>query len=51
MKESAEERYCADVLKIEVPMQMAHVEGTRAFKGESSTLAQKQWSLFAPKRR
>jgi tagatose 1,6-diphosphate aldolase len=34
MEEFSRERYCADVLKIEVPMQMVHVEGTRAFKGE-----------------
>jgi tagatose 1,6-diphosphate aldolase len=33
MEEFSKERYGADVLKIEVPMQMAHVEGTRAFKG------------------
>ena len=34
MEEFARERYGADVFKIEVPMQMAHVEGTRAFKGQ-----------------
>ena len=34
MEEFAKARYGADVLKIEVPVQMAHVEGTRAFKGE-----------------
>lgn len=34
MEEFTRERYGADVLKIEVPMQMAHVEGTRAFKGQ-----------------
>ena len=33
MEEFARDRYGADVFKIEVPMQMAHVEGTRAFKG------------------
>ena len=33
-RSSRRERYGADVLKIEVPMQMAHVEGTRAFKGQ-----------------
>jgi len=34
MEEFTKDRYGADVLKIEVPMQMAHVEGTRAFKGQ-----------------
>lgn len=34
MEEFAKDRYGADVFKIEVPVQMAHVEGTRAFKGE-----------------
>lgn len=34
MEEFTKERYGADVLKIEVPVQMAHVEGTRAFKGQ-----------------
>jgi len=33
MEEFTKVRYGADVLKIEVPIQMAHVEGTRAFKG------------------
>ena len=33
MEEFTKARYGADVLKIEVPIQMAHVEGTRAFKG------------------
>jgi len=34
MEEFSRERYGADVLKIEVPMQMAHVEGTRAYRGQ-----------------
>jgi tagatose 1,6-diphosphate aldolase len=34
MEEFSRERYGADVLKIEVPIQMAHVEGTRAFQGQ-----------------
>lgn len=34
MEEFSKERYGADVLKIEVPIQMAYVEGTQAFKGE-----------------
>ncbi len=34
MEEFTKDRYGADVLKIEVPIQMAFVEGTRAFGGE-----------------
>jgi len=34
MKEFSKDRYGADVLKLEVPVQMAYVEGTKAFKGE-----------------
>jgi tagatose 1,6-diphosphate aldolase len=34
MEEFTRERYGADVLKVEVPIQMAFVEGTRAFKGQ-----------------
>ena len=33
MEEFSRERYGADVLKVEIPIQMAYVEGTRAFKG------------------
>ena len=33
MEEFAKERYGADVLKVDVPIQMAYVEGTKAFKG------------------
>ncbi len=35
MEEFSRERYGADVLKVEIPIQMAGVEGTRAFKGTS----------------
>lgn len=34
MEEFTKPRYGADVLKIEVPIEMAHVEGTKAFKGQ-----------------
>jgi tagatose 1,6-diphosphate aldolase len=34
MEEFTKPRYGADVLKIEVPIEMAHVEGTKAFRGE-----------------
>ncbi len=33
MEEFSKERYGADVLKVEIPIQMAYVEGTKAFKG------------------
>jgi tagatose 1,6-diphosphate aldolase len=33
-EEFTRERYGADVLKVEVPIQMAYVEGTKAFKGQ-----------------
>lgn len=35
MEEFSKERYGADVLKVDVPIQMAYVEGTKAFKGTS----------------
>jgi tagatose 1,6-diphosphate aldolase len=34
MEEFSKDRYGADVLKVEVPIQMAYVEGTKAFKGQ-----------------
>jgi tagatose 1,6-diphosphate aldolase len=33
MEEFAKERYGADVLKVDVPIQMAYVEGTKSFNG------------------
>jgi tagatose 1,6-diphosphate aldolase len=36
MEEFGKERYGVDVLKVEVPIQMSFVEGTRAFKGEKA---------------
>ena len=36
MAEFGKARYNVDVLKVEVPVEMAFVEGTRAFKGESA---------------
>jgi tagatose 1,6-diphosphate aldolase len=35
MEEFTKERYGADVLKVDVPIQMAYVEGTNAFKGHA----------------
>jgi tagatose 1,6-diphosphate aldolase len=34
MEEFTKDRYGADVLKVEIPIQMAHVEGTSAFNGQ-----------------
>jgi tagatose 1,6-diphosphate aldolase len=36
MEEFSKERYGADVLKVEVPVQMQFVRGTQAFKGEQA---------------
>jgi tagatose 1,6-diphosphate aldolase len=36
MAEFGKERYNVDVLKVEVPIEMAFVEGTKAFKGEKA---------------
>jgi tagatose 1,6-diphosphate aldolase len=36
MAEFGKERYSVDVLKVEVPIEMTYVEGTRAFKGEKA---------------
>ena len=36
MAEFGKERYGVDVLKVEVPIEMTYVEGTRAFKGEAA---------------
>jgi tagatose 1,6-diphosphate aldolase len=46
MEEFAKERYGADVFKIEVPMQMAHVEGTSAFKGQKLHTRQEAMELI-----
>jgi tagatose 1,6-diphosphate aldolase len=36
MEEFAKERYGADVLKVDVPIQITYVEGTKAFKGDAA---------------
>src|ERR1700726_2358033 len=36
MAEFGKERYGVDVLKVEVPIEMSYVEGTKAFKGEKA---------------
>jgi tagatose 1,6-diphosphate aldolase len=36
MAEFGKERYNVDVLKVEVPVEMSYVEGTKAFKGEKA---------------
>src|ERR1700758_5244414 len=35
MEEFTRDRYVADVLKVDVPIQMAYVEGTSAFNGQA----------------
>jgi tagatose 1,6-diphosphate aldolase len=36
MAEFGKERYSVDVLKVEVPIEMSYVEGTKSFKGEKA---------------
>ena len=36
MSEFGKEKYLIDVLKVEVPVQMEFVQGTKAFKGEAA---------------
>jgi tagatose 1,6-diphosphate aldolase len=46
MKEFSKPRYGVDVLKVEVPIVMEFVEGTRAYKGESAYTRAEALSLF-----
>jgi tagatose 1,6-diphosphate aldolase len=46
MQEFSKDRYGVDVLKVEVPIVMEFVEGTRAFKGESAYTRAEALSLF-----
>jgi len=46
MKEFSKDRYGVDVLKVEVPIVMEFVEGTKAFKGESAYTRQEALGLF-----
>ncbi len=46
MVEFSKPQYAVDVLKVEVPVQMAFVEGTRAFKGERAYTRDEAIQLF-----
>ena len=46
MKEFSKPRYNVDVLKVEVPIVMEFVEGTKAFKGEKAYTRAEALSLF-----
>jgi tagatose 1,6-diphosphate aldolase len=46
MEEFSKDRYGVDVLKVEVPIVMEFVEGTRAYKGESAYTRAEALSLF-----
>ena len=46
MEEFSKERYGVDVLKVEVPVNMKFVEGTRAYGGESAYTQQEALRLF-----
>ena len=46
MAEFGKERYGVDVLKVEVPIEMSFVEGTRAFKGEAAYTRKEALALF-----
>jgi tagatose 1,6-diphosphate aldolase len=46
MAEFAKAQYAVDVLKVEVPVNMAYVEGTRAFKGTAAYTRQDALRLF-----
>lgn len=46
MEEFSKDRYGADVLKLEAPVLMTYVEGTRAFKGERAYTKQEAMDIF-----
>jgi tagatose 1,6-diphosphate aldolase len=46
MEEFTKDRYGADVLKLEAPVQMAYVEGTQAYKGVRAYTRQEAMELF-----
>jgi tagatose 1,6-diphosphate aldolase len=46
MEEFSKERYAVDVLKVEVPVNMAYVGGTRACKGEAAYSREQAKELF-----
>ena len=46
MEEFGKERYSIDILKVEVPVEMGFVEGTKAFKGEKAYTRIEAQQLF-----
>src|ERR1017187_9005679 len=46
MREFTKERYGVDVMKVEVPINMKFVEGTKSFKGEKAYSKQEAMKLF-----
>ena len=46
MREFTKERYGVDVMKVEVPINMKNVEGTKSFKGEKAYSKQEAMKLF-----
>lgn len=46
MEEFSKDRYGVDVLKVEVPVNMKYVEGTRAYGGQSAYTRQEALQLF-----
>ncbi|MHB1023413.1 MAG: tagatose 1,6-diphosphate aldolase [Acidobacteriaceae bacterium] len=46
MEEFSKDRYAADVLKVEAPIQMAFVKDTKAFKGEQAYTRSEAMELF-----
>ena len=46
MQEFTKDRYGVDVMKVEVPINMAYVEGTRAFKGTQAYSKQEAMDAF-----
>ena len=46
MEEFTKDRYGADVLKVEAPVQMAYVEGTKAFQGNAVYSRDEAMALF-----
>jgi tagatose 1,6-diphosphate aldolase len=46
MEEFGKERYGIDILKVEVPVEMTFVSGTKAFKGEEAYTRQQAAQLF-----
>ena len=46
MQEFTKDRYGVDVMKVEIPINMKYVEGTKAFKGEKAYTKQEAMTFF-----